>query len=77
MKLSKAQQDVMDKMREGWIIINASIPEAPILVKKVMPQAMLNINTFYILLRSGIIERYDDSFPEPYQLTEKYRSNER
>jgi hypothetical protein len=69
MKLSKAQQEVVDKMREGWECHH------PYYLKRGDEKHWISIATTRVLDRLGIIER-KPGFLTIYQLTEKYRSNE-
>jgi len=71
MKLSKAQQEIVDKMREGWTLYSTHISWKvdPICFKSI------NIKTLNFLLVNGIIE-YKSMYPHIYQLTEKYLNNE-
>lgn len=69
MKLSKAQQAVVDKMREGWIMYSNYIqlngdPEC------YMP---ITNRLFFKMIRSGIIE-IELQYPSIYQLTQQYKT---
>ena len=69
MKLSKVQQEVVDKMREGWVLHH------PQCLKRGDEKHWISIATARALDRLGIIER-KPGFITIYQLTEKYGSNE-
>jgi len=76
MKLSKSQQDVVDKMKEGWTIHGGCFmrDKRGILQK-------INTHTFYSLITKGIIKAvsnifYNKAYETDYQLTEKYINNE-
>lgn len=75
-KLSKAQQDLVDKMREGWVLKRDNA--GSYLIKD---GAIMNLfdRTVNVLLNLDVIAPVPG--PQPpyyiYQLTEKYRSNEK
>ena len=66
MKLSKAQQDVVDKMRDGWLLYS------PFLLKKDGERQWIRYATYQALDQKGVIEKIDKT-NNVYQLTEKYR----
>lgn len=74
MKLSKAQQEVVDKMQEGCIIQEGIKLH---FLRRVIGEPYINTiwpNTTRSLLKRGIIEKVPDFFPTVYQLTQKYRT---
>lgn len=74
MKLSKAQQDVVDKMRGGANLtyVYGLFPRVLISNGK-----KLNIRTFYHLKKMEVIESVKTvGICIDFQLTEKYRTNE-
>jgi hypothetical protein len=76
MKLSKVQQVVVDKMRQGWELRLLESGNA-YLTGKNYEQHDVHKHTFNSIRRWGIVERrgsYINGWI--YQLTEKYRSNE-
>lgn len=77
MKLSKAQQEVVDKMRDGWIIRYGNFIG---LVKEDTKQLWGNIHpaTFRALQKHGIVEYYKGEFPfSYYRLTEQYKNEQK
>lgn len=75
MKLSKAQQSVVEKMRDGLYItfVKGTYPYAYIVQGK-----RLNIKTFLSLRDKGIIESTNNkSTYEDYRLTEQYKNEQR
>jgi hypothetical protein len=76
MKLSKAQQEVVDKMREGWELKKDNA--GYYLWHKTPSVKTIRDCTFHCLLRQEILKLVP-GIPPPfatYQLTEKYRNNE-
>lgn len=77
MKLSKAQQEVVDKMREGWELkkdgAGVYLYHETVGIQKVRDSTQ---NALYLMDVISCVPG-----PEPpyanYQLTEKYRSNEK
>jgi hypothetical protein len=85
MKLSKAQQEVVDKMREGWELKKSNWSsnywwlsnEAS---EQFVPNIRLRHTTAKALIELGLIELREKGKTiheaDTYQLTEKYRSND-
>jgi hypothetical protein len=83
MKLSKAQQEIVDKMREGWALGKSSAwGKNSCWIQNGGPgkggeTRHISISTLKCLLESGAIEQIEHRYPTAiYQLTEKYRKNE-
>lgn len=76
MKLSKAQQEVVDKMREGWELKETAV--GTWLQHKVLcPTRTVICTTQIALFKKGIIYLHaTNQSSRIYQLTEKYRNNE-
>lgn len=68
--LSKAQQEVVNKMREGWEL------HPPFMMKKEYQKHWIRYSTFCALRQKGVVETMSGT-NNIYQLTEKYRTNER
>jgi len=68
MKLSKAQQEVVDKMREGWTLYSTHIQ----LEGDPDSYHCITNRLLFKMLRSEVIE-LESQYPNIYQLTEKYR----
>jgi hypothetical protein len=72
MKPSKAQQEVVDKMREGYRIRYDTASQ-----KAYIDGVRFSYATFCGIIRKGVIEECEYKYPNKiYQLTEKYRNNE-
>lgn len=79
MKLSKAQQEVVDKMRKGWILYAALQTGMTWLKQKPRSKETTPVDWFNFkhMLSEGIIEPTTKfTIPNRYQLTEKYRMTE-
>ena len=74
MKLSKEQQKVVDKMRQGWVLYYGFSNDW--LRKDGRQTFDVWRATTNSLLKRGVIEPIGGSFPAAYELTEKYRSND-
>lgn len=69
MKLSKAQQAVVDKMREGWTMYSGHIQ----LHGDTECYSPITNRLFFKMIRSGIIE-IKSQYPTIYRLTEQYKT---
>ena len=80
MKLSKAQQEVVDKMREGWQLCYEPKKNRYYITKSTAATDFTegsNYTVFQFLFEKGVIKfDYSDKGILVYQLTEKYRKNE-
>lgn len=72
MKLSKAQQEVVDKMREGYAIFYGYTNDW--LRKGNSNSTSVWKSTTNSLLKRGIIEPVPGSQPACYRLTEQYKT---
>jgi len=84
MKLSKAQQEVVDKMREGWIFKKGNFNGCCWIINphdQHLHSITVSKATFKALYTQDVIHPtfHSKSIHEPdiYQLTEKYRSNDK
>lgn len=78
MKLSKAQQEVVDKMRDGWYycLIGNDSPQM-LVFRLAFSKTIVGMHKgiFKSLLHKGIIERTTyDGFTAEYRLTEQYKT---
>lgn len=73
-KLSKAQQQTVDRMREGYnLIVNRS--DCSVILRLYRNKNKVNKNTFHSLLNNGVIEFYFGIGNEDgYVLTEQYKT---
>jgi|GEM_PF-5558493 len=78
MKLSKVQQEVVDKMRCGWeMVINYNWGEYYITYWETREREDISFKMHLQLLKYGVIKyKNAEGRLSIYQLTEKYRSNE-
>lgn len=77
-QLSKAQQEVVDKMKEGWRL-DYNTNYGAVLLSKSTEMSWIKINrrVFTCLESKKIIEKCGYSYPTRYfNLTEKYLNNE-
>lgn len=79
MKLSKAQQEVVDKMRKGAIIFQNMYTGRVWIRDKQGNNSDMNINCYMALRRNKIIVLvgYSEGFNEHYRLTEQYKTETR
>lgn len=75
MKLSKAQQEVVDKMREGWEL-HVYSTNSLWLCKDGKRDLSHTVwyGTFFSLKEKGIIYQIPGGFPHVYRLTEQYKT---
>ena len=82
MKLSKAQQAVVDLMREGWSLCKSTTFDGTAWLQergcgRGGKTRNVNLNTFSALLDRGIIKRKQNGFPTScYELAEEWRAAE-
>lgn len=78
MKLSKAQQEVVDKMREGAIIYQNSF-SGRVWMRKDSLNYGINSNTYMALRRNGVIRSigWVDMHNEYFGLTEQYKNEQK
>lgn len=74
MKLSKAQQAVVDKMREGWKLFHSS--DAFIILRHPEQKGYDRVwySTYYSLKRHGVIGVVAGTTPAVYHLSEQYKT---
>lgn len=79
MKLSKAQQEVVDKMREGWDIhYNTNFGSCRLRHNLYSAFPRINPRVFTCLESKKVIEQYKYSYPtRVYRLTEQYKNEQK
>lgn len=77
MKLSKAQQEVVDKMRDGWELFFTST--AFVYMRHPFKKGYLDVsyNTFRSLINRAVIHITDKTSPQVYRLTEQYKNEQK
>lgn len=73
-KLSKAQQAVVDKMREGWELFFTS--NYCITIRHYALRGYWPVwhATFKSLIKNGVIEPGEETTPQVYRLTKQYKT---